>query len=215
MSSAMVLSENLNATLEAGCRALSLDLDESQRRALVNYVLLMDKWNKAYNLTSVRDPQQMMVRHVLDSLAVAPYLEGSNVIDVGTGPGLPGIPLAIAKPDVAFTLLDSLGKRVRFLKQCVFELNLQNVTPIQSRVEAHTPELRYDVVLSRAFASLKDMLHWCEHLVDSEGRFLALKGQFPQSEIEEVSNHFHIESSISLQVPEQDGERHLVFISKA
>ncbi len=213
--SAMMLSEKLHATLESGCQALSLELTDTQRAALVGYVLLMDKWNKAYNLTSVRDPQQMMIRHVLDSLAVAPHLTAETVIDVGTGPGLPGIPLAIAKPDTAFTLLDSLGKRVRFLKQCVYELKLGNVTPVQSRVEAHSPDVPYDVVLSRAFASLKDMLHWCAHLVDSKGKFLALKGQFPQSEIEEVSNHFQIENSISLQVPEQDGERHLVFISKA
>lgn len=215
MSSATELKQTLRATLDSGCQRLSLNLSETQCEALVAYVLLMDKWNKAYNLTSVRDPRQMMVRHVLDSLAVAPHLDGNNVIDVGTGPGLPGIPLAIAKPEVAFTLLDSLGKRVRFLKQCVFELNLQNVTPIQSRVEAHAPDPHYDVVLSRAFASLKDMLHWCEHLVDSRGKFLALKGQFPQSEIDEVSNHFQVDSSISLQVPEQDGERHLVTISKA
>ncbi|GGW96479.1 16S rRNA (guanine(527)-N(7))-methyltransferase RsmG [Alteromonas halophila] len=215
MNNTVNLKDRLGEILDAGCKNLGVQLHDEQRSALVGYVLLMDKWNKAYNLTSVRDPQQMMVRHVLDSLSVAPHLRASQVIDVGTGPGLPGIPLAIMQPGTHFTLLDSLGKRVRFLKQCAYELQLENVTPIQSRVEAHTPDTPYDVVLSRAFASLKDMLHWCAHLVDSKGQFLALKGQFPQSELDEVSNHFHIDDIINVDVPDQDGDRHLVFISKA
>lgn len=133
---------------------------------------------------------------------------------MGTGPGLPGMPLAIMLPDIEFTLLDSLGKRVRFMKQCAFELGLTNVTPVHSRVEEHEPAQPYDIVLSRAFASLKDMLHWCQHLVDSSGVFFALKGQFPQSEIDEVSDHFQIGSVEALSVPDLTGERHLVTIRK-
>ncbi|WP_414829148.1 16S rRNA (guanine(527)-N(7))-methyltransferase RsmG [Alteromonas sp. H39] len=211
------LNENaLRRILDDGIARLGLnDITEQQRDLLVRYVALIHKWNKAYNLTSVREPEQMMVKHILDSLAVKPFIQNKNVIDVGTGPGLPGIPLAIVLPDVRFTLLDSLGKRVRFMKQALYEMGVKNAAPIQSRVEAHNPPQPYDAVVSRAFASLKDMLHWCEHLVDSQGKFLALKGQFPQSEIDEVSNHFHIDKVDNLSVPGLEGERHLVTIIKA
>ncbi|MEG3765797.1 16S rRNA (guanine(527)-N(7))-methyltransferase RsmG [Alteromonas sp. 14N.309.X.WAT.G.H12] len=204
----------LNDILISGCEKLQLGVSGLQAEQLVNYVLNMHKWNKAYNLTSVRDPEQMMVKHILDSLAVTPFITANKVIDVGTGPGLPGMPLAILHPSVSFTLLDSLGKRVRFMKQCAYELGLSNVSPVHSRVEEHIPESPYDIVLSRAFASLKDMLHWCQHLVDSSGVFLALKGQFPQSEIDEVSDHFQIESVSELKIPDLIGERHLVTIRK-
>ena len=204
----------LNEILLQGCEKLALDITTEQADKLTGYVQRIDKWNKAYNLTSVRDPEQMMVKHILDSLAVTRFVSGKRVIDVGTGPGLPGIPLAIMLPDIEFTLLDSLGKRVRFMKQCAFELGLTNVTPVYSRVEEHEPAQPYDIVLSRAFASLKDMLHWCQHLVDSSGVFFALKGQFPQSEIDEVSDHFQIGSVEALSVPDLTGERHLVTIRK-
>ncbi len=204
----------LNDILMQGSESLSLTLSPQQAEKLVGYVERIDKWNKAYNLTSVRDPEQMMVKHILDSIVVAPFIDGKRIIDVGTGPGLPGIPLSVMLPDSSFTLLDSLGKRVRFMKQCAFELGLNNVTPVHSRVEDHKPDQPYDIVLSRAFASLKDMLHWCEHLVDSSGVFVALKGQFPQSEIDEVSDHFRIESVKALSVPDLEGERHLVNIRK-
>ena len=210
----MTTQQDLHCILASGLEALSLDLTDNQQHQLVEFVLLIDKWNKAYNLTSVRCPKQMMVKHILDSLAIVPHLTGENIIDVGTGPGLPGMPLAIAFPDKTFTLLDSLGKRVRFMTQCVHTLKLTNVTPVNSRVENHVGDKPYDIVLSRAFASLKDMLHWCEHLVDSDGQFLALKGQFPQSEIDEVSDHFQVVNTENITVPNLDGERHLVWLRK-
>jgi 16S rRNA (guanine527-N7)-methyltransferase len=210
----MTTQQDLHCILASGLEALSLNLTDKQQHQLVEFVLLIDKWNKAYNLTSVRCPKQMMVKHILDSLAIVPHLTGENIIDVGTGPGLPGMPLAIAFPDKTFTLLDSLGKRVRFMTQCVHTLKLTNVTPVNSRVENHVGDKPYDIVLSRAFASLKDMLHWCEHLVDSDGQFLALKGQFPQSEIDEVSDHFQVVNTENITVPNLDGERHLVWLRK-
>jgi 16S rRNA (guanine527-N7)-methyltransferase len=210
----MTTQQDLHSILASGLEALSLNLTDNQQHQLVEFVLLINKWNKAYNLTSVRCPKQMMVKHVLDSLAIVPHLTGDNIIDVGTGPGLPGMPLAIAFPDKTFTLLDSLGKRVRFMTQCVHTLKLTNVTPVNSRVENHVGDKPYDIVLSRAFASLKDMLHWCEHLVDSDGQFLALKGQFPQSEIDEVSDHFQVVNTENITVPNLDGERHLVWLRK-
>ncbi|MDC8829170.1 16S rRNA (guanine(527)-N(7))-methyltransferase RsmG [Alteromonas gilva] len=207
--------EKLSLMLRDGAAAMSLPLSGQQHNLLLDYVERIHKWNKAFNLTSVRDPEQMMVKHILDSLAVVPFLDQQHYIDVGTGPGLPGIPLAIACPEKSFTLLDSLGKRVRFMKQCAFEMKLININPIQSRVEEHQPEQYYDAVLSRAFASLKDMLHWCQHLVDSKGKFLALKGQYPADEIAAIPDAFTLESSVELYVPGLQGERHLLTVQKS
>ncbi|MBD9661699.1 16S rRNA (guanine(527)-N(7))-methyltransferase RsmG [Pantoea sp. PNT03] len=195
-------------------KAANISLTDQQKQQLVGYVELLHKWNKAYNLTSVRDPQQMLVRHILDSVVVEPHLQGERFIDVGTGPGLPGIPLAIVRPQSHFTLLDSLGKRVRFLRQVQHELGLTNVTPVQSRVEEYPSEPPFDGVISRAFASLEDMLTWCHHLPGPEGRFYALKGVRPDDEIAALPAGFKVEKIQPLQVPELDGERHLVVITR-
>ncbi|EBQ2896616.1 16S rRNA (guanine(527)-N(7))-methyltransferase RsmG [Salmonella enterica subsp. enterica serovar Uzaramo] len=189
-----------------------ISLTDHQKTLLVAYVDMLHKWNKAYNLTSVRDPNEMLVRHILDSIVVAPYLQGQRFIDVGTGPGLPGIPLAIVLPDAHFTLLDSLGKRVRFLRQVQHELKLENITPVQSRVEAYPSEPPFDGVISRAFASLNDMVSWCHHLLGEKGRFYALKGQLPGDEIASLPDNFSVESVEKLRVPQLEGERHLVII---
>ncbi|MFT3385331.1 16S rRNA (guanine(527)-N(7))-methyltransferase RsmG [Klebsiella pneumoniae] len=189
-----------------------ISLTDHQKNQLVAYVGLLDKWNKAYNLTSVRDPNEMLVRHILDSIIVAPYLQGSRFIDVGTGPGLPGIPLAIVCPESHFTLLDSLGKRVRFLRQVQHELKLDNVTPVQSRVEAFPAEPPFDGVISRAFASLNDMASWCHHLPAANGHFYALKGLAQKEEMESLPEGYDIVEVIELHVPRLEGERHLVVI---
>lgn len=189
-----------------------ISLTDHQKTLLVAYVDMLHKWNKAYNLTSVRDPNEMLVRHILDSIVVAPDLQGQRFIDVGTGPGLPGIPLAIVLPDAHFTLLDSLGKRVRFLRQVQHELKLENITPVQSRVEAYPSEPPFDGVISRAFASLNDMVSWCHHLPGEKGRFYALKGQLPGDEIASLPDNFSVESVEKLRVPQLEGERHLVII---
>ena len=195
-------------------KAAGISLSDQQKEQLVAYVGLLDKWNKAYNLTSVRDPQQMLVRHILDSIVVAPHLKGERFIDVGTGPGLPGIPLAIVLPQAHFTLLDSLGKRVRFLRQVQHELGLPNITPVQSRVETFTTEPPFDGVISRAFASLQVMVKWCHHLPSAQGQFYALKGVRPDDEIASLPAGFRLVSVEALQVPELDGERHLVIIGR-
>ncbi|MEO2268856.1 16S rRNA (guanine(527)-N(7))-methyltransferase RsmG [Pseudoalteromonas sp. YIC-656] len=192
----------------------SISLSEQQVQQLLAYVALLDKWNKAYNLTSVRDPKDMLVKHIMDSLVVAEHLQGKHYIDVGTGPGLPGMVLAIALPDTEFVLLDSLGKRVTFLKQVKHELGLKNVTPVQSRVEEYQPSVKLDGVLSRAFASIDDMLHWCAHLIDQDGRFVALKGQYPEQELANLPDGFSFEQNIELSVPELEGERHLIILKK-
>ncbi|MFC1237399.1 16S rRNA (guanine(527)-N(7))-methyltransferase RsmG [Vibrio sp. F74] len=192
-----------------------LVVSEQQRSQLVRYVEMLDKWNKAYNLTSVRDPMDMLVKHILDSIMVSPHLHGNRLIDVGTGPGLPGIPLAIMNPEKEFHLLDSLGKRIRFIKQVTHELDIKNVTTIQSRVEQFQPEDKFDIVLSRAFASMSDMVNWCHHLPKPEtGQFLALKGQLSQDEIEQLPEWCNVIEVKALNIPELEGERHLVTLAK-
>ncbi|MFT6270559.1 MAG: 16S rRNA (guanine527-N7)-methyltransferase [Alphaproteobacteria bacterium] len=206
------LRKSLTAQFSELASQLEFPVTQTQQSKLIEFVLLLHKWNKTYNLSSVRQPEEMLVKHILDSIVVAPYLNGSHIADVGTGPGLPGIPLAIMCPEKSFTLIDSLGKRVRFMKQAIHELNLENAIPIQSRVEDVLPDLVYDVVLSRAFASLNDMLHWCKHLIDKEGMFLALKGQLHQQELNEIPAQFTLVQSIPLLIPSFNGDRHLVEI---
>ncbi|MAA62031.1 16S rRNA (guanine(527)-N(7))-methyltransferase RsmG [Idiomarina loihiensis] len=191
-----------------------IDLSEEQIERQLALVGLLDKWNKAYNLTSVRNPKDMLPRHIMDSLAVRKYLHGQRFIDVGTGPGLPGLPLAIAEPDKEFVLLDSLGKRIRFIRQVCHELKLTNVTAVQARVEDYQDEKQFDGVISRAFASLNDMLSWCEHLPAENGRFYALKGLYPQDELEQLPEQYKIESIEQINVPGIDASRHIVIISK-
>jgi 16S rRNA (guanine527-N7)-methyltransferase len=208
------LQEDLLALLQHSLSQLDIAVNQQQQNTLIDYVLMMDKWNKAYNLTSVRDPRDMVLKHLMDSVVIAPHITGQVYIDVGTGPGLPGIPLAILHPDKTFILLDSLGKRVRFMKQVAYELKIANIEAVQSRVEDYHASVSIDGVLSRAFASLKDMLHWCQHLVDSSGTFLALKGQFPEEEIRQLPTGFSLGEVIKLQVPDLEGDRHLIKINK-
>ncbi|TDP28201.1 16S rRNA m(7)G-527 methyltransferase [Idiomarina aquatica] len=209
-----MLKESLKSLLSQTKIEPLLMLDENQLDQLVQLVEQLDKWNKAYNLTSVRDPKQMVSRHIVDSLIISPFLTGDRFIDVGTGPGLPGLPLAIANPDKSFVLLDSLGKRIRFIRQVCHQLGIKNVQAVQSRVEDYTEQNNsFDGVLSRAFASLDDMLTWCKHLPKNNGKYLALKGQYPQQELDELSEQYKIEQISSLNVPGVDGDRHIVVIS--
>ncbi len=193
---------------------MGVDYTSLQRDQLLAYLELLISWNKAYNLTAIRDPAQMIALHLLDSLTVLPHVTGEHLIDVGTGAGLPGIPLAIMYPDKQFTLLDSNGKKTRFLFQVRCHLGLTNVTEIQSRVEQHQPRECYDAVLSRAFTSIADMVDKCHHLLAAQGVFLAMKGKFPQSELSEVAKDYKVETSHTLQVPGVEGERHLIVIGR-
>jgi len=205
----------LRTQLDALIAQTDLEVSPHQREQLVGYVEMLNKWNKAYNLTSVRDPQEMLVKHIMDSIIVSTHLQGERFIDVGTGPGLPGIPLAIMNPSKEFFLLDSLGKRIRFIKQVLHELKIDNVNPIQSRVEEYQPEEKFDGVLSRAFASITDMVEWCHHLPKSDsGCFLALKGQLPQDEIDQLPDWCSVTDVKALNVPQLEGERHLVILSR-
>lgn len=177
------LRAHLDAGLAAMAPAIAEAADERARALLVRYVLLLARWNQAYNLTAVREPLQMVPRHLLDSLAVLPWVERGPVLDLGTGAGLPGIPLAIACPQLAFTLLDSNGKKTRFVRQAMLELGLENVEVIQMRLEAYRPERKFATIVARALASLPSLCSSAQRLATTDGRLLALKGRLASQEL--------------------------------
>ena len=210
----MSLSQNQQA-LELGIKTLGLSCSSQQVEQLLAYLEMLQRWNKAYNLTAIREPIQMVRLHLLDSLAIHPYVQGVKyIIDVGTGPGLPGIPLAILNPDTNFTLLDSNGKKTRFLFQAINDLSLANVKEINHRVEKYQPEQSFDIVLSRAFSSISDMLTQCDHLVSDSGCFLAMKGKKPDSELSQITKDYKVVDLSHINVPQVDSERHLIKIIK-
>ena len=204
----------LREILANGLRQLNLvqPLDEKQQEKLIKYVELLNKWNKTYNLTAVRKPEQMVTRHLLDSLSICHYLRGKNTLDVGTGAGLPGIPLAILFPEHHFTLLDSNNKKTRFVVQAVSELELPNVDVVQSRVEEFEIKTLFDTVITRAYASVEDMLGQTSHLLATDGVFLAMKGVNPIAEIDELPSGYCIKESHEINVPGLEEERHLLEI---
>lgn len=206
------MSDSLENTLRSGIDRLGLTIDPQAIERLMRYLAGLMKWNQAYNLTAVRGGEQMVVKHLLDSLAVLPDIDSNSLIDVGTGAGLPGMVLAIVKPELRVTLLDSNSKKTRFLKQMAAELALANVTVVQSRVEEFQGQ--FGMVTSRAFASLADMLNWCAHLAAPGGCFLAMKGQLPEAEIAAMPAGFAVVSTRALKVPFLNEERHLVRIHK-
>ncbi|MGB1382520.1 MAG: 16S rRNA (guanine(527)-N(7))-methyltransferase RsmG [Porticoccaceae bacterium] len=210
----MSLPHNQQA-LELGIKTLGLSCTSQQVEQLLAYLEMLQRWNKAYNLTAIREPIQMVRLHLLDSLAINPYVQGvKHIIDVGTGPGLPGIPLAILNPDINFTLLDSNGKKTRFLFQAINDLSLANTKEINHRVEKYEPEQLFDIVLSRAFSSISDMLTQCDHLVSDSGCFLAMKGKKPNSELSQITKDYKVVNLSQINVPQVDSERHLIKITK-
>ena len=214
MNQGNAANPQLEQALEDGAVQLGVELDEQRLHRLMEYLFLLNKWNKAYNLTSIRQMDAMVPLHLLDSLVVHPRIQGvSRLIDVGTGPGLPGMVLAIMNPDLPITLLDSNGKKTRFLFQACTALKLDNVTIVNDRVEAYQPEELFDMIVSRAFASLQDMTHWCKHLLANEGCFLAMKGQFPEAELAAIQDDYRLDLAEAVSIPGVDGERHLLKIS--
>ncbi|MCL6414232.1 16S rRNA (guanine(527)-N(7))-methyltransferase RsmG [Aestuariirhabdus sp. Z084] len=213
----MTQVDYLARALSQGIERLGLTIEQPHQEKLLAYLRLLAKWNKAYNLTAVRNIDEMLPRHLLDSLSVSPYLEGRRLLDVGTGPGLPGIPLSIICPNREFTLLDSNGKKTRFLHQSVVELGLGNIKVCQSRIEAFECPEPFDAILSRAFSTLLDMVKGCYDLCADGGRFLAMKGVYPQQELDDLLEHYPqlvVEAVHPLDVPDSEGERHLVVLGK-
>lgn len=205
--------EALAHRLQSGASESGISLSSHQTKQLMDYLLLLNKWNKAYNLTSIRKVQDMVALHLLDSMVIHPYIQGvKRLLDVGTGPGLPGMVLAIMNPETPITLLDSNGKKTRFLFQACTALKLDNVTIVNERVEAYQPSELFDIIVSRAFASLLDMTHWCRHALADDGCFLAMKGQYPEKELSDIAHQYVLTQKDVLTVPGVDGERHLLRI---
>lgn len=202
--------------LVAGAHELGIALSEQQQRLLLDYLALLIKWNKAYNLTAVRDPDEMVSRHLLDSLSVVRYVAegGDRWLDVGSGGGMPGIPLAIMFPERRFVLLDSNGKKTRFLTQVKLELGLGNLEVVHERVERYRPEQPFAGISSRAFSALADFADWTRHLGDIDTRWLAMKGVHPEDELQALPADFELERCHVLQVPGCQGQRHLLILRR-
>ena len=208
----MTTREALQDQLQRGIADLRVALPEGAVERLLDYRELLERWNSAYNLTAIRDAREMIARHLLDSLTILPYVHGRTLADLGTGPGLPGIPLAIAEPAREVLMVDSNGKKVRFLREAIRSLKLGNARALQSRVEE--VEGTFECITARAFASLADMLGWGGHLLAPGGTWLAMKGKHPAEELDGVPDGFRVEAIHALSVPGVEGERHLVVIRR-
>lgn len=204
----------LKPQLEAGLVELNITATDRQVNKLIEYLTLLEKWNKVYNLTAIRDPKEMLVKHLFDSLAVVPHITGQRIIDVGTGGGLPGIPLAIMFPDKTVDLLDSNSKKTRFLIQAKAELDLKNTQIIHERVENFQPAELYDNVISRAFASMEDMLKWTDHLLAEKGEWCAMKAQKEFEDLSMLPSQVKVQELIELTVPGLNADRMLLKVTK-
>jgi len=199
--------------LKQGIKQLPLALNEEQVEKLLDYLALLNKWNSVYNLTSVRDPLEMVKLHLLDSLtAVAAFKDARNVLDVGAGGGLPGMVLAISRPDMKVSMIDTVHKKTAFLNQVKAELGLSNVTVYTKKVQDLEVKTKFDVITSRAFADLSDFVNWSGHLLAEGGQYIALKGTAPAEERERLPAPWKVQKLEPLAVPGLEAERHLVFI---
>lgn len=211
--SAMVTPQHAEE-LSTGARELGITLSDTQHRQLLDYLGLLIKWNKAYNLTAVRNPDEMVSRHLLDSLSVVPFIDGPRWLDVGSGGGMPGIPLAIMFPQARVALLDSNGKKSRFQTQVKLELKLDNLEVIHSRAESYQPAEPFTGIISRAFSSLEDFTGWTRHMGDTDTRWLAMKGLHPSDELVALPADFRLDSAQALAVPGCQGQRHLLILRR-
>lgn len=206
----------LSQVLADGIKDMHLDVSAAQQDKLLDYLALMNKWNSVYNLTSLRDPMQMVTHHLLDSLAAVPaFTDARNVLDVGAGGGLPGVVLAICRPDMTLSMIDTVHKKTAFLKQVKAELELANVTVYTMKVQELEVSDKFDVITSRAFADLSDFLNWSGHLLAEGGKFIALKGTAPAEEQERIPAEWKISGLQPLQVPRLGAERHLIFVERS
>ena len=207
------MDATLRADLESGLDALGID--RAYGAALFDYLALLHRWNGTYNLTAIRDPRAMVDKHLLDSLAMAPYLDGvARLADLGTGPGLPGIPLAIVRPALRVALVESNGKKARFLREAVRRLGLSNAEVVESRIEAYDPSAGFDAVTARALATLPQILALGGHLLTPGGRLLAMKGVVPEDEIAALPPGWRVEALHPLRIPGLAAERHLVVVGR-
>ena len=202
---------HLTGQLAEALRAMDVDLDASQQARLLDYLALIGKWNRTYNLTAIHEPERMLTHHLLDSLAVLPMVAAGPLLDVGSGAGLPGIPLALARPDLKVTLLDSSQKRCGFMQQAAIELKLGNVTVVHARAEDYLPVEKFPQIVSRAFSDLSEFVKVTRHLLAEGGEWLAMKGLYPDEEIALLKGA-RVKSHARLQIPGLDADRHLIIM---
>lgn len=202
---------NLAASLDAGLSALSLDLPASARTALLDYLALLEKWNKTYNLTAIHEPDRMLTHHILDSLALLPHVGAGSLLDVGSGAGLPGIPLAIARPDLAVTTMDASQKKCGFMQQAAIALKLINVRVVHARVETYQAPQKFEQIVSRAFSELTEFVRLSSQLLAPGGNWLAMKGVLPELEMTQLKAA-RVVCALPLQVPGLDAERSLIIM---
>jgi 16S rRNA (guanine527-N7)-methyltransferase len=212
---ALATESDIEDRLEAGLAAMHIEAEPKLVQDFTRLLRLLDKWNRAFNLTAVRDPAEMVSRHILDSLSARPFLSGVSILDVGTGAGFPGLPLALTEPQRHFTLLDSGGKKIRFVRHALGELALDNVIVEHLRVEAFEPADLYDAVISRAFSSLGDFVRRCGSLVATGGCLLAMKGRYPDTELSGVPGAWAVIDVVRLDVPGLVGDRHMVIMRRS
>ena len=205
-------SESPRAVLDEGLAAAGVALDDATRAALIRYVELLSHWNRAYNLTAVRDPLDMVRRHLLDSAVILPYVHGRRLLDIGTGAGLPGLVVALARPDLECVLIDSSAKKIRFCRQAAAELRLANVEVVQARVQAYRAAPTFDTVVARAFGRLGELAVQAERLCTPGGRLLAMKGKAPRAELADLGALRTQARVVPLRVPGLDARRHLVIV---
>ena len=206
--------DNLKAELSAGIRQLDLQCTDEKLDQLLAYLQLLVKWNGSFNLSGITDEQEMVSKHLLDSLALGPYLHGTTLVDIGTGAGLPGIPLAILYPDKHFTLVDSNGKKTSFLFQVKLTLGLENVAIENSRIEHFQSNRQIDMVMRRAFSSLEDVIRKSQQFLDDDCKLLAMKGRYPQEEINSLPLDYIVTKVVKLEIPGSESQRHLVEVMR-
>jgi len=201
----------LTAHLSEALLAMGMNLDARQEVKLLDYLALIQKWNRTYNLTAIHEPDRMLTHHLLDSLAILPSVAAGPLLDVGSGAGLPGIPLAVARPGLNVTLLDSSQKRCGFMQQAAIELKLANVTVVHARAEEFRPDAKYPQIVSRAFSELADLVKATRHLLAEGGEWLAMKGLYPVEEIAQLKGA-RVKGRVRLQIPGLEAERHLILM---
>lgn len=204
---------SLQKKLSQGLAELGIDLDAATQQKLLDYLALLEKWNKVHNLTAVRDPSDMVTLHLLDSLSILPHIKSGRLLDVGSGAGLPGIPLSIVRPDLQVTVMDSSHKKASFMRQAKAALGIPNLEVVCGRVEEFHPEIKYDMVISRAFSDLAEFMRLTAHLCDEGGVWLAMKGVYPFDELAQIKGP--ISEVVPLRVPGLEAQRHLVFLKAA
>ena len=218
MAATSINATEFKLALFDAAKLIGIEITEFQVEQLIKYLELLIKWNKTYNLTAIRDPEEMLIKHLIDSLSIAPHIlniKNQHILDVGTGPGLPGIPMSILYPEIKFLLLDCNGKKTRFLTQCKIMLGLENVQVFNGRVEEAKVETKFGQILSRAFTSLGNMVDLCSHLLADDGQFLAMKGLASETEADDINPDFKVNKSIQLCVPGCDEQRHLIIIERS